>query len=231
MRHALTLLMTTGLAACGPGLHDGSYAGEPRFIIDGSILGLMSPPAGAAGEALIALTWLIIPAPPPPRSDDDGRDASDESASPAPTVGSGPADSAQPPTEPAVPTVPAADGAVGGVHFPAPVSLSLYDTPVTSTGLRTSIGLGQPVIFYDLNATRAYEPDADAIAGSADTHALLYRGPGGATELPGAILDNPAALAEGFNLVTRTCVGGKLHLAIESPGTILFGAHPVPTCP
>jgi hypothetical protein len=235
LRRALSLGLLTGLAACGPGLHDGTYAGDPRFVIDGNILGLMSPPAGATGDALISLTWQILPAPPRAHEEEDFTSDAGAADSPAPAAGANsPGDVATPSTEPTVPTiptVPASDGSVGGVHFPAPVSLALYDTPVTSTGLETSLGLGQLVIFYDLNGSRAYEPAADALAGSADAHALLYRGPGGATEFPGVVIDNPAALAEGFNLVTRTCADGKLHLHIEPPGAISFGAHPVPACP
>ena len=208
-------LLLAGLAACGPGLRDGAYVGEPRFTLAGTIENILEDPSQGPQSLRVTVLWQMV-APP---ADSQSTTAS----SPSSTPEAGNASPANPdgvgsaPTTPEPPYQPTVTGQQGGavnVAFPAPVSLVLYDTPLISQNVVPWQAEGTVVIYYDLDGDGQYDAGSESIAATLQDYRLLYtRDSSAATDFyVDSILDNPEATQLQFTLATRRCDGLVEHL-------------------
>lgn len=227
---SLCTLLTT--AACGS-VYDGTYQGNPRFVLNGSILSLTDPPASFSGEVLVHIAWEMILAPRPVSTGAAGTEP--EAGTPAnpadPNMTTGACSTCS--QSPTPPTTSGSDGSVGSVHFPAPMTLTLYDLPASDRD-PAAMAVGAVVIFYDLDGDGHFS-DADMIAGTAQQHRLIYTDETlSVADFASfaAQLDNGSALTKGYSLAQAQCAGGGwLDLHLVPNAVIDLVAGDLPMCP
>jgi hypothetical protein len=209
-------LILTWLTACGPGLRDGAYAGDPRFTLAGTIENISPDPNQSAQSLRVTVLWQMV-APPAP-ANTSGEPTPETGTASAPSSTQNP-NGASAPTTPQQPTAPTISGQQGGavsVAFPAPVSLVLYDTPlIAPNNVVPWQAEGTVVIYYDINGDGEYDSKSEIIAATLQDYRLLYTSEASAANesYVDSILDNPDATQLQFTLATRRCDGLVEHLA------------------
>ena len=227
------LLLCLGLGGCGSGLLDGTFTGDPRYVVHGTVTSLSANP-GQFTSHITVLWQMTVPPPPSSSAANTSSSASDNpttgAASPASPNGPVGAGAPTAPVAPTTPTVPGT-GSIGGVAFPAPVSLTLLDTPQVD-GQTAPQAVGLIVIFYDVDNDGAYTESEDIIAGTALDYRLLFLQDAGPfpEQLVNCIVDDPYGPSQPFMLGTPSCHDGIEHLALIPDTSVVITAGASPGC-